>query len=100
MMMVERRRSGSFCASLLVLLQSLACLVVVSEHACADESVAAGAQSPASAEVTRFNSAAADRDAEIERLLAAMTLDEKIGQMCQVWPETGKLTPAIQESLR
>ncbi|BBO33089.1 beta-glucosidase BglX [Lacipirellula parvula] len=50
--------------------------------------------------IAKFNSAAADRAAEVDRLLAAMTLDEKIGQMCQVWPEQGELTPALVESLR
>jgi beta-glucosidase len=100
MTMAERRRSGSFCASLFVLLQSLAGMAVIGERACADESAASVAPSPVSAEVPRFNPAAADGDAEIERLLAAMTLDEKIGQMCQVWPEAGELTPAIQDSLR
>jgi beta-glucosidase len=50
------------------------------------------------AKVAKFDPTA-DHDAEVERLLAAMTLDEKIGQMCQVWPETGALTPALQESL-
>lgn len=100
MTMAERRRPGSFCASLLVLLQSLAGMAVIAERARADELAASAALSPASAEVARFNPAAADRDAEIERLLTVMTLDEKIGQMCQVWPETGELTPAIQESLR
>ena len=100
MTMAERRRSGSFCASLLVLLQSLAGMAVIAERARADESAASVAPLPVSAEVPRFNPAAADRDAEIERLLTVMTLDEKIGQMCQVWPETGELTPAIQDSLR
>jgi beta-glucosidase len=52
------------------------------------------------AKVAPFNPAAADHGAEVQRLLAAMSLDEKIGQMCQVWPETGELTPVIQESLR
>ena len=100
MTMAGRRRSGSFCASLLVLLHSLTCVAGIAERVCADESAASLASSPAIAEVPRFNPAAADRDAEIERLLALMTLDEKIGQMCQVWPETGELTPAIQDSLR
>lgn len=50
-------------------------------------------------EVAKFNPAAANREAEVDRLLAAMTLEEKIGQMCQVWPEQGELTPAIVESL-
>lgn len=48
----------------------------------------------------RFNPDAADINAEVERILAAMTLDEKIGQMCQVWPEEGRLTPAIRKSLQ
>jgi beta-glucosidase len=100
MTMAERRRLGSFCASLLVLLQSLACMAVINDRACADEPAASVTPSPASVDVPRFNPTAVDRDAEIERLLAAMTLDEKIGQMCQVWPETGELTPAIQDSLR
>lgn len=100
MMVGERRRLGSFCASLLVLLQSYVCMAVINDRACGDEPAAPVAPSPASADVPRFNPAAADRDAEIERLLAAMTLGEKIGQMCQVWPETGELTPAIQHSLR
>jgi beta-glucosidase len=54
----------------------------------------------ATAETPRFNPAAPNLDAEIERLVAAMSLDEKIGQMCQVWPETGELTPAIRAALR
>jgi beta-glucosidase len=60
----------------------------------------AATETPATASVAQFNPDAPDAAAEIERLLAAMTLAEKIGQMCQVWPETGELTPAILESLR
>lgn len=85
---------------LLVLIAAVIWSPVAAPQISAEESATPVADQKASAEVGRFNPAAADRDAEIERLVAAMTLDEKIGQMCQVWPETGELTPAIQESLR
>lgn len=84
----------------LPLMTAIVCLQITASQLGAEETAPPVARQSATAEVARFNSAAADRDAEIERLLAAMTLDEKIGQMCQVWPETGELTPAIQESLR
>ena len=85
---------------LLVLIAAVIWSQVAAPQIRAEDSATPVAEQKASAEVGRFNPAAADRDAEIERLVAAMTLDEKIGQMCQVWPETGELTPAIQESLR
>lgn len=81
---------------------SLAAVAVCSTWAreCRGEDANVAAEASATARVERFNPAAHDAKAESERLLAAMTLAEKIGQMCQVWPETGELTPAILESLR
>lgn len=82
----------------ITLLLSLACLTSACANTCAEETARRTANAVETS-VAHFNPAAIDRNAEIERLLAAMTLEEKIGQMCQVWPETGELTPAIRKSL-
>lgn len=48
----------------------------------------------------RFEPTAQDVDAAIERLLASMTLAEKIGQMCQVCPDTQEMSPALAAAIR
>ncbi len=95
---IGRRKRGR--QHLLALMAAVIGSQVATLQLRAEESTAPVVEPPANPAVARFNPAAADRDAEVERLLAVMTMEEKIGQMCQVWPETGELTPAIQESLR
>jgi beta-glucosidase len=79
------------------------------EEARAPESAAAttlDAAAPAAdaedleAPAVRFDAAAKDIDAEIDKLVVAMSLAEKIGQMCQVVPEGKTLTPALRDAIR
>lgn len=99
---IEWRRS-SLCRLLTCRLSTwatiAACVLIGAADLLAAEA-AKPVESAAAPRVSPFNANADDRNAEAERLLAAMTLEEKIGQMCQVWPETGELTPAIRDSLR
>ncbi len=49
---------------------------------------------------SRFELLQDDREQRIERLLEEMTLEEKVGQLVQLFPEDGKLSDEVAERIR
>ena len=95
-----RQLTAAWLAALAVGWIFLACAAEPKSGPTVQAAAAPTASAAADAPAVRFDASASDVDAAVEKLLAEMTLAEKIGQMWQLPSEGDELTPKLRERIR